>query len=58
MGLGSGPLGLGSAEAKTREAWLTEEEIPVVREATYAARMAKGLKTGIPRNRLVLVGGE
>lgn len=51
-------LGLGSAKAKTREVWLTEEEIPPVREAVYAARMAKGLKTGIPRNRLNGRGGE
>ena len=51
-------LGLGSTEAKVREVWLTEEEIPTVREAVYAARIAKGLRTGIPRNRLVLVGGE
>ena len=51
-------LGLGSTEAKVREVWLTEEEIPPVREAVYAARIAKGLRTGIPRNRLVLVGGE
>ena len=51
-------LGLGSTEAKVREVWLTEEEIPTVREAVYAARMAKGLKTGVPRNRLVLVGGK
>jgi hypothetical protein len=51
-------LGLGTTKAKTREVWLTEEEIPTVREAVYAARMAKGLRTGIPRNRLVLVGGE
>jgi len=58
LGRGSGPLGLGSAEAKTREVWLTEEEIPTVREAVYTARLAKGLKTGVPRNRLVLVGGE
>jgi len=51
-------LGLGSTEAKVREVWLSEEEIPTVREAVYAARIAKGLRTGIPRNRLVLVGGE
>ncbi len=49
---------IGTTKAKTREVWLTEEEIPTVREAVYAARMAKGLRTGIPRNRLVLVGGE
>jgi len=53
-------LGLGTREKveKRWKVWLTEDEIVQVREATYAARIAKGLKTGIPRNRLVLVGSE
>lgn len=53
-------LGLGTREKveKRWKVWLIEEEIPPVREAVYAARMARGLKTGVPRNRLNGRGGE
>ena len=51
-------LNLGTHDTETKVVWLTEDEIDQVREATYATRIANGVKTGIPRNRLVLVGGE
>ena len=51
-------LGLSRTGSEIREVWLTEEEIPTVREAVYTARVASGLKTGVPRNRLNGRGGE
>ena len=51
-------LGLSPVKSEIREVWLTEEEIPTVREAVYTARVASGLKTGVPRNRLNGLGGE
>jgi hypothetical protein len=50
-------LGLGTHDKETRVVWLTAEEIPVVREAAYQARLDKGLTTGVPRSRLNGVGG-
>lgn len=48
----AGLLDLGTHDTETKVVWLTEDEIVQVREATYATRIANGLKTGIPRNRL------
>jgi len=51
-------LELGTRDTETKVVWLTEDEIVQVREATYASRIARGLKTGIPRNRLNGLGGK
>ena len=51
-------LGLGTHDKETRVVWLTAEEIPVVREAAYQARLDKGLTTGVPRSRLNGVGSK
>lgn len=51
-------LKMGTHDRETKVVWLTASEIESVRESCYEYRLAQGLTTGVPRNRLNGLGGK